>query len=291
MFEQLIAVIAPVVVTAAIGYGWARSGRPFDTELVTALVTQIGTPCLVFASLSNLSVAPGTLGAMALIYAVMMVGFAALGGAVLTAARLPFHSYLPALMFGNVGNMGLPLAFFAFGQEGLSLAVGVFALHSILQFTVGIRIASGSASIRLLTRNPMILGVVGALPFLFLQEKPPAWLGNTTQLISGIVIPLMVLMLGVSLASLKVTRLGRAVALALLRLGGGFAVGLVVVEIFAVEGAIRGVLLILSAMPCAVFNYVFALRYKREPGDIAAAIVISTVLSFASLPLLLLFVL
>ena len=291
MFEQLFAVIAPVFVTAGIGYVWARTGRPFDTELVTALVTLVGTPCLVFSSLSNLTVAPATLGTMAVIYAVMMLGLAVLGTGALLLMRLPFHSYLPALMFGNVGNMGLPLALFAFGQEGLSLAVGVFALHSILQFTVGIWIASGSASIRLLTRNPMILGVICALPFLFLQQKPPEWLSNTTLLISGIVIPLMVMMLGVSLASLKVTRLGRAVTLALLRLVGGFAVGLLVVELFAVEGAMRGVLLILSAMPCAVFNYVFALRYKREPGDIAAAIVISTVLSFASLPLLLLFVL
>jgi len=291
MFEQLFAVIAPVFITAAVGYVWAKMGKSFDTELITNLVTQVGTPCLVFSSLSNLSVAPETLGTMALVYAVMMVGLGLMGMSALLIMRLPFHSYLPALMFANVGNMGLPLSLFAFGQEGLSLAVGVFALHSILQFTAGIWIASGTANIRLLTRNPMILGVIVALPFLLLQQKPPVWVDNTMQLIAGIVIPLMVMMLGVSLASLKVTRLGRAVAISLIRIGGGFLVALAVAEAFDLQGPMRGVILILGMMPCAVFNYVFAVRYKREPGDIAAAIVISTVLSFIALPFLLAYVL
>lgn len=291
MLEQLFAIIAPVFIAAGIGFGWAKMGKSFDTDLVTSLVTQVGTPCLVFASLSNLAVSPATIGTVAVVYAVVMAGMLTVGIVSLRLMRLPLHSYLPSIIFPNAGNMGLPLALFAFGQEGLSIAVGLFALHSILQFTLGVWIASGSASIRLLTRNPMILGVIAALPFLFLQQRPPVWLSNATQLLSGIVIPLMVMMLGVSLANLKVTRFRRALAISLLRLGGGFLVGLAVAELFGLAGAMRGVVLIISAMPCAVFGYVFALRYKREPDDIAAAIVISTTLSFAALPFLLAYIL
>ncbi len=291
MFEQLFAVIAPVFITAGIGYVWAKMGKSFDTELITSLVTQVGTPCLVFASLSNLAVSPASLGTIAVVYAVVMAGMLVIGISALRLMRLPLHSYLPSIIFPNAGNMGLPLALFAFGQEGLSIAVGLFALHSILQFTLGIWIASGTASIRLLTRNPMILGVVVALPFLFFQEKPPVWVSNTMQLLAGIVIPLMVMMLGVSLANLKVTRFRRAFAISVLRLGGGFGVGLATATAFGLEGPMRGVLLIICTMPCAVFGYVFALRYKREPDDIAAAIVISTSLAFVILPFLLAYVL
>ena len=46
MIYELIAIIAPVFVCAALGYGWARLGRPYDTEFVTTLVTNIGAPCL-----------------------------------------------------------------------------------------------------------------------------------------------------------------------------------------------------------------------------------------------------
>jgi hypothetical protein len=40
-----------------------------------------------------------------------------------------------------------------------------------------------------------------------------------------------------------------------------------------------------------VFNYLFAELYKREPEDVAGLVVVSTVLSFVTLPPLLLFVL
>ena len=41
-------------------------------------------------------------------------------------------------------------------------------------------------------------------------------------------------------------------------------------------------------MPVAVFNYLLAARYDRHPDDVAGAILLSTLLSFATLPLLLL---
>ena len=57
--------------------------------------------------------------------------------------KLSIPSYLPTVMFGNLGNMGIPLAFFAFGDEGLALAVAAFSVHSVAQFTVGISIHAG----------------------------------------------------------------------------------------------------------------------------------------------------
>ena len=53
----------------------------------------------------------------------------------LRVARIPWRVYLPALSFPNAGNLGLPICFFAFGQEGLSLGVMFFAAMAIGQFT------------------------------------------------------------------------------------------------------------------------------------------------------------
>ena len=44
-------------------------------------------------------------------------------------------------------------------------------------------------------------------------------------------------------------------------------------------------------MPTAVFNFLLAARYDRHPKDVAGAILVSTVLSFLTLPALLLFAL
>jgi predicted permease len=102
---------------------------------------------------------------------------------------------------------------------------------------------------------------------------------------------MMLLTLGVALANLKVTSLWRSVVLSLGRLGLGLAVGLGIAEILGLEGAARGVLILESAMPVAVLNYLFAARYDRSPEEIAGLVLVSTTLSFVTLPALLLIVL
>ena len=291
MIYELIAIIAPVFVCAALGYGWARLERPYDTEFVTTLVTNIGAPCLVFYTLSSVEINAETFGAMAGVSALAVAASAAAGIVVLRAARLSMRTFLPSLMFPNVGNMGMPLCLFAFGETGLALAIAYFAVCSIGQMTLGAGIAAGATSARQVLRVPVVYAVVLALPFMIWGVDPPDWLANTTRLLGGILIPLMLISLGVSLAKLRVGSLGRSSALSLARLVFGFAVGVGLAEAFGFEGTARGVLILQSSMPTAVFNYLFSLRYGREPEEVAGMVMISTVLSFATLPLLLWFVL
>ncbi|MBX3497950.1 MAG: AEC family transporter [Alphaproteobacteria bacterium] len=291
LIGQLFTIIAPVLLCVAIGYGWARLGRPFDPGFATALVSGIGAPCLIFSALTRLQVSPGALGTLALASLCCFAGMAVLGLIVLRLARLPAHSYLPALMFPNGGNVGLPLCLLAFGEQGLALGIAWFAIAAMGQFTVGIGIAAGSFSPRALARQPLIYTLILALAFILAGSRPPEFIARTTEILGGMLIPLMLLSLGASLATLTISRPGRAFALSLVRLLGGFAVGLLVAWLFSLTGAARGVLLIQSAMPVAIFNYLFALRYEREPADVAGMIVITTLLSFLTLPALLLYVL
>ncbi|MBM3505190.1 MAG: AEC family transporter [Alphaproteobacteria bacterium] len=290
MQGDLFAVIAPVLITAAIGYAWSKSGRAFDTEFITTIVLTIATPCLVFSSLTRLPVAVETMAQVAVAYLVVLVLLGVGGAVFLRLVGWPAHSYLPAIMFGNLGNMGIPLAMFAYGEAGLALAVAGFAIHSVGQFTVGVSVASGSMSVRQLSRTPVVYGVIAALPLVVFEVRPPLWISNAAQLLGSMVVPLMLLTLGVALARLKVQRLGRSVVIAFVRLGGGLAAGFAAASLLGLEGTARGVLIIQAAMPLAVFNYVFAQRYKREPEDVAAAIIISTIVSFSTLPFLLLLI-
>jgi len=202
MYLELFNIIAPVVVCAAIGYGWARLGFPFETPFVTTLVTNVATPCLVVATLTKLNVAAETFGQMAGAAALALLIFMVIGAAVLSVAKLSLHSFLPAMMFGNTGNMGLPLAFFAFGDEGLALGIAVFAVNATTQFTIGALISSGTVSVRRLVRTPVIWAVALALVFMFTGTKPPIFIANTLTLLGNIAIGLMLLAPGVSLARL-----------------------------------------------------------------------------------------
>src|SRR6185437_12713911 len=143
MLTAIFTIVAPVLAVALIGYVWDRRGLPFDTNMVTQLVSSVGTPCLLIHSF--LTIRPdlavtGRIVAAALLL-VLVTGVIAWG--VLKAFRQPLSVFLPAIMFPNTGNMGLPLCLFAFGDTGLALAVVFFATISVLQFSVGITIASG----------------------------------------------------------------------------------------------------------------------------------------------------
>jgi hypothetical protein len=291
MTAALFSIVAPVFVCAGIGFAWERFGRRFDIEFVTTLVTSIGAPCLVFHTLTHLAVEPAAFAEMAAAAVAALAVSAAIGGAVVAAVGLPLRAYLPPLMWPNTGNMGLPLSYLAFGDLGLGLAIAVFCVNAVSHFTAGVAIMSGGASLRHLARVPVLYAVALALVLQFLGEKPPAWIENTTRLLGNLTIPMMLIALGVSLARLGIRRFPVSLGLACLRLAMGLAAGVGLAWLFGFEGVARGVLILQATMPAAVFNYLFAQRYGTQPEDVAGIVVLSTALSFATLPLLLWFVL
>ena len=291
MFEQLVSVIAPVLICAAIGYGWALKGRPFNTEMVTHLVTAVGVPCLVFTTLVNVDIDLNALGRMAWASVAAVGAMALLGAAILKLWGKSIRAFLPSVVFPNTGNMGLPLALLAFGDEGMALAVAYFTVCIIFQFTLGVALSAGAMNVQALLRVPTIYAVAIALVFKASGTDVPAWAGNTIQILSGFTIPLMLITLGISLQQLKVGQFLTSGMVAALRLSLGFAVALGVGWALDFEGVMLGILVLQSTMPVAVFNYLFAQRYNTEPEAVAGAVVLSTVISFATLPMLLWFVL
>ena len=210
---------------------------------------------------------------------------------VLKLARMPVRDYLGALMFPNMGNMGLPLSLFAFGEQGLTIAIVLFAISAIGNFTIGTSIAAGSMNPAVIVRMPIIYAVGVALLITVTDLQVPQFLQNTLRLLSGLTVPLMLVALGVSLSRLKARSLPRAFFLALVRMLGGFGIGLLICWLFELEDPARGVVLLQSTMPAAVFNYLFAERYGRDAPGVAGVVLLSTVMSFATLPLLLWFIL
>ena len=74
MLVELLAVMAPVLIVAGIGYGWARSGQPYPTDFVTRLVLNVSTPCLVLSTLSRAEVDLGVFSQVALACVIITEG-------------------------------------------------------------------------------------------------------------------------------------------------------------------------------------------------------------------------
>lgn len=292
MTAQIFATIAPILVCIGVGYFWARSKQPFDTEFISQIVSNIAAPCLVITSLYSVDLDAKLLIRIAgacffITFTIGLVGIVGLG-----VVGFDRRIYLPPLMFGNIGNMGLSLCLFAFGKQGLAMAIAYFVSLSILMFTLGIAIVQGVSGKQLVAvfKNPIVVSIVVAVTLLVTEATVPAWLLQAMKLLGDTAIPLMLLTLGVSLSRLSIANLPRSVAVGSLRILLGFSIGLLTVNLFNLEGAARGVVLIQSSMPVAVFNYLFALRYNRAPDEVAGMVLFSTLLSFLILPLLLFFV-
>lgn len=290
VLADIASVIAPIFVIAGIGFAWGRSGRGFDTNMVGALTINLGVPCLIFSTLTKLQVSPEAFGHMAGAFTLAVAGSMAVGAVILRAMKLDVAGFLPTVVFANNGNMGLPLCLFAFGDAGLALGICAFVISSVGNFTIGIGLVSGRLTLRDILKNPYVYVIAAALVFMVTGARPPRWVANTTEIVGGMSIPLMLVALGVSLSRLKVQSLGRSVILALVRIATGFLMGLGLSWALGFEGAARGVLILQCSMPTAVINYIIAARYERHAGEVAGVIVTSTLIVFAALPLLLLVV-
>ena len=283
MIVELASIVAPVYVIAGLGFGWARASRHFDGAFTTDLVMTVGAPCLVFSSLSRLDMDGSALVEMALATLSALAATFAVAAVVLRATGLSLPTFLGTLVFGNAGNMGLPLCYFAFGDEGLAFGACFFAVSAIAHYTAGQWVWSGRVSLRAVV-TPLTLSVLAAIGVLVADVAVPVWIDRVTEVLGGLTIPLMQLSLGASLAQLQLSDVPRSLALSVARLGLGFAVGVGVATAFALDGVARGVLILDCAMPAAVFNYMMAARYGRSPTEVASIVVLSTLLAFGTLP-------
>jgi malate permease and related proteins len=291
IISQLSGIVVPVFVCVAFGVLWAKVGTPFDTGLITSLVYNIGVPCLILATFQKVHLSPAAMAEVALATLACYASFTLAAFLLIRAMRLELASYLPALMFPLTGSMGLPVSYFAFGDEGLALAIVYFTFGTIGSFTIGAAIAEGKASFRGLLRIPVLYAVAIALVMQLTGVRLPEWIFNTANLLGGMVIPAQLVALGFSLLELKTGGLARSVFLGVFRLSMGVAVGFAIAGLFDLSGAARAIVVIQSAMPVAVSSYLFAVKFNRKSEEVAGMVVASTAFSFVTLPFLLLLVL
>ena len=275
----ILSAVLPVFILALIGYAVAKAERPFDHKTVAFLVVTVGTPALIFFNLAKTPIAPDALATVAAATLLAIGFYLAVGSIALRASGLTLQTYLPSLAFPNSGNLGLPLALYAAGEEGLNFAIVIFAVTSILNLTVGQALAAGAAKWSAVLRTPILPAVGFGLIFSYAKIPLPLWASNTLELLSSLTIPLMLLMLGTSLAKIKVTTFGRSAALGALRIGMGVVAGFTIAALFGLAGAERVAFVLQCAMPVAVYNYLFAQMYDNEPESVASLVVVSTLIS------------
>lgn len=210
--------MAPVLAGAGLGFAWVRLGHPYPVDFVTRLVFNIGTPALVLAAVSGADIDISAFGRTMLATALVVL---AMGAVTFLMARLlgrDWRVLLAPMMYPNTGNMGLPVVLYAFGGTGFAFGITVMITVTLFQFTLGTMMASRGNPLRALLRTPTVYAILIVVGLLITDSELPRWLDNTVDLISGFTVPLMLITLGVSLASIRVTGLMSGVGFSLLRI-------------------------------------------------------------------------
>lgn len=289
LFVTVLEIVAPVFLLAAIGFSWVKLGFEYRVEFVTRLAMTLSVPCLIFTSLMQTEVDPVALTTVSIAATVAYAAIAVAFYAIILLFRLDVRTYLAPLVFGNTGNIGMPLALFAFGQDGLGYAVVVFAVMAIGSFTFGIWVVTGGGSLNKVIREPIVAATILGGIFLSQGWQTPRVLTNTLELIGQIAIPIMLITLGVAVARLHPGRLGRALILSLVKAAVCVAAGLGIGMVFGLSGMALAVLTVQLATPVAVTSYMLAVKYGADDDAVAGLVVVSTLLSVGLVPLLLAF--
>lgn len=285
----VLEIVAPVFLLAAVGFTWIKLGFEYRIAFVTRLAMTLAVPCLIFVALMRTDVDPTALTSLSL---ATLAAYGAITFVFAVAVRglsLERRTYLAPLIFGNTGNLGLPLALFAFGDLGLGYAVIVFAIMAVLAFTFGVWLVSGGGSPLNVIKEPIVGATLLGLLFLWQGWETPTFLTNALDLIGQLAIPLMLITLGVAIARLSPGKLGRAIWLSLGRVAICVAIGWGVGAFFQLEPVAFAVLVLQVSTPVAVTSYLLAEKYGADADAVAGLVVVSTLLSVLSLPLTLAF--
>ena len=292
IYIKIFEVIFPVFFVIGVGYYIGKKNPKFDTNFITNFAGNIGTPAMIFYTVTTTGI---TLSIFTdyFMYAVIMIGgFAIIGLILLVFLKKDLSMELPPLILPNTGNMGVPICLFAYGTKGLGVASAIASVIILFHFTLGVFLAKKKFSLDILLKSPPVYAIIISVLFLLFDIKTPLFLENTTFLLTYATIFLVLMSLGIALARFKFS-LKDSILPSLWRVILGPVVAFIVIYNFNLSGFAAGVLLIQSAMPSAILNYLVGSIYspKKIVDSIASTIVISTLMSLMTIPVVVFFAL
>ena len=287
LFLKLFEVIFPVFFVIGIGYFLGKKNPKIDTSFITNFGANIGSPAIVIYSVTTTGLTFNIFVEYFIYYFIAILGFSLIGVIFLKFLKKDIIMELPPFIMPNTGNMGLPICLFAYGTQGLGIAGAISSLIILFHFTVGVFLASKKFSINVILKSPAFYAILFSVLLIYFEIEVPNFITNTTMLLTYATIFLILMSLGIALTRLKVFSFNSAIISSIARVFLGPFVGFVIIYYFKLDGIAAGVLFIQCSMPSAILNYLVASIYspKKIVDSIASMIVVSTILSFITIPI------
>jgi predicted permease len=287
IYLKLFEVLFPVFFVIGIGYYLGKKNPKLDTTFITDFGANIGSPAIIFYSVTTTGLTFELFKSYFAYYLIAIIGFSIVGIIFLYALKKDIIMQLPPFILPNTGNMGLPICLFAYGSAGLGVAGAISSLIILFHFTLGVFLASKKFNLNVIIQSPSFYAVIISILFLYFNIKTPNFIVNTTMLLTYATIFLILMSLGIALTRLKVFSFTESLISSIARVILGPVIGLLLIKYFDLNGVAAGVLLIQCSMPSAVLTYLVGSIYspKKIVDSIASMIVVSTLLSFLTIPI------
>ena len=200
--------------------------------------------------------------------------------------------------FGNSVQLGIPLAAALFGEAGLAIHIPLVSLHALFMLSLTTALAEidqarapmpgrppsslGAtmiATVRNTVIHPVVLPVLAGLAWNAAGLGLNAVVDETLALLGSAVVPICLVLIGLSLAYHGVQgHLRGAMGLSLVKLVVQPALVLLVAQwAFGLSGVPLAVVVMMAALPVGSNPLIFAQRYATLPAETTAAIVFSTI--------------
>ncbi|MDB3986672.1 AEC family transporter [bacterium] len=294
IFIKLFEVLFPVFFVVGIGYFLGVKNPKIDTTFITNFAANIGTPAMILYALTSTDTSFEIFKNYFWYFLIAIIIFILIGIIFLSFLKTKdIIRELPPFVMPNTGNMGLPICLFAYGSKGLGVAASISALIILCHFTLGVFLADRKFNINVILKNPPFYAIIISVILLYFNVKLPVFIENTTFLLMYATIFLILMSLGIALTRFKVFSFKKALISSIGRVVLGPFVGLFIIKYFNLSGFAAGVLLIQCSMPSAVLNYLVASIYspKKIIDSVASTIVVSTIMSFITIPIVVFFAL
>ena len=294
IYFKLIEVLFPVFFVVGIGYYLGKKKPDFDNSFITTFASNVGTPAMVIYSITSTGITFEQYTSYFIYYLIAIAGFGLTGIIILYLLKTKdIIREIPVFLLPNNGNMGIPICLFAYGSQGLGIAASISSLIILLHFTLGVFLADRKFDFNILIKNPPFYAIIFSVTFIYFDLEMPKAIVNLTELLTYTAIVLILMSLGIALTKLKIFSFTNSIIASIGRVIIGPVIGFLIIIFFDLSGFGAGVILIQSAMPSAILNYLIGSMYspKEIVDNIASTIVVSTLMSFITVPIVVFFAL
>ena len=305
MFD-ILAITLPIYIAIALGYGLTRWGvfAKTDLRVFGTFVVKVALPALLFNALSQRSLSDILNSEYVASYALASLITLSLSVAwtlkVLKTSRSMSACFGMGMTCSNSGFVGYPIALLSLGPiAGVSLALNMIVENLLVIPLLLAWAETGSGqqrwhqiliqTLKDMFKNPMIWGIVLGFAFSWFSIQLPSSLSRAVSLFAQASGTLSLFVIGGSLVGLPVRGMGANVGL--IAFGKLFVHPLVMWAVLTwlipiSDPVLRTAVLLTCAMPIMGIYPIFTQKHGHD-GLSAAAVLVTTMASFATLNLLL----